>query len=445
MKKISLKSLAITVFVFFMMWGVSKITDLKFFNAFDPVSQALTDFELTDYAFSNLRPDPTVEQRIVIVNLGVLERRDVAQQIHMISQFKPKVIGIDSYFNCEGRLRDSVNCPQLLDTLGNLLLSDAIKQAGNVVLVSKLLQKTKTSLDEDLIDFYDSIEYSDLNFSMYAKHGYANLLTDPPAVYQDDVKQCRAFVPKYTIDDEDQYAFAVQMCMMFDSAKTKRFLARHKKEEIINYRGNVEIQDIRLKSVRQKETSTTRYPLMFYAVDVNQILNGEVLPELFENSIVIVGFLGAYFGDPSWNDRYFTPLNKKVAGRANPDMFGVVVHANIVAMILNEDYVNELAEWQKYSIAFLVCFLTVMLFLIIDYRLPLWFDALSVLIQVVLLLTVSGLIVFCFARYDFKLDLTLTLAASALVGPSYDIYKGFQNQIRKWLTKKPVDVLIDEV
>jgi CHASE2 domain-containing sensor protein len=443
MKKLSIKSLAITVFVFFMMWGVSKITDFKFFNAFDPVSQALTDFELTDYAFSNLRRDPTVDQRIVVVNLGMLSRREVAQQIHIISQFKPKVIGIDSYFNCEGRLRDSVNCPQLLDTLGNLLLSDAIKEAGNVVLVSKLLQKTKTSEDSNLIDVYDSIEYSDLNFSMYAKHGYANLLTDPPAVYQDDVKQCRAFVPKYTVNNDEQYAFAVQMCMMFDPEKTKRFLARHKEEEIINYRGNVEIQDIRLKSVREKETSTTRYPLMFYAVDVDQILNGEVLPELFNNSIVIVGFLGSYFGDPSWNDKYFTPLNKKVAGRANPDMFGVVVHANIVAMILNEDYVNELAEWQKYTIAFIVCFLTVALFIIIDEHLAHWFDALSVLIQILLLLTVSGLMVFGFASFEFKLDLSLTLAASALVGPCYDIYKGFQNQITKWLTKKPVDVLIE--
>lgn len=441
MRKIYFKSFAITVFVFFMMWGVSKITDLKLFNAFDPVSQALTDFELTDYAFSNLRPPPLVDQRIVLINFGELSRREIAQQIHIINQFKPKVIGIDSYFNCEGRLRDSINCPQLLDTLGNLLLADAIKEAGNVVLTSKLLQRAKTSLDDNLIDFYDSMEYSDLNFSMYAKHGFANLITN--ADYQEDVKQCRSFVPKYKVNGEDQYAFAVQMSMMFDSAKTKRFLRRNKNEEIVNYRGNVEIQDIRLKTLRQKETATTRYPLMFYAVDVDQLFNGEVLPELFTNSIVIIGFLGSRFGDPSWNDKYFTPLNKKVAGRANPDMFGVVVHANIVAMILNEDYVNELAEWQKYAIAFLVCFLTVLLFLIIDYRLPLWFDALSVLIQVVLLLAVSGLIVFCFARFDFKLDLTLTLAASALVGPSYDIYKGFQNQIRKWLTKKPVDVLIE--
>jgi CHASE2 domain-containing sensor protein len=441
MRKIYFKSFAITVFVFFMMWGVSKITDLKLFNAFDPVSQALTDFELTDYAFSNLRPPPLVDQRIVLINFGELSRREIAQQIYIINQFKPKVIGIDSYFNCEGRLRDSINCPQLLDTLGNLLLADAIKEAGNVVLTSKLLQKTKTSLDDNLIDFYDSMEYSDLNFSMYAKHGFANLITN--ADYQEDVKQCRSFVPKYSVNGEDQYAFAVQMSMMFDSVKTNRFLRRNKKEEIVNYRGNVEIQDIRLKTLRQKETATTRYPLMFYAVDVDQLFNGEVLPELFTNSIVIIGFLGSKFGDPSWNDKYFTPLNKKVAGRANPDMFGVVVHANIVAMILNEDYVNELAEWQKYAIAFLVCFLTVLLFLIIDYRLPLWFDALSVLIQVVLLLAVSGLIVFCFARFDFKLDLTLTLAASALVGPSYDIYKGFQNQIRKWLTKKPVEVLIE--
>lgn len=431
------------MFVFFMMWGVSKITDLKLFSDFDGMSQAFKEFQITDIVFSRIRPDPTVDQRIVVVNLGNLSRREVAQQIHIISQYKPKVIGIDSYFNCEGRLRDSLNCPQLLDTLGNLLLSDAIKQAGNVVLVSKLLQKTTTSLNDELIDFYDSVEYSDLNFSMYAKHGFANLVTDPPAVYQDDVKQCRSFVPKYKINDEEQYAFAVQMCMMFDSAKTKRFLERNKDEEIINYRGNIEIQDIRLKSIRQKETSTTRYPLMFYAVDADQLLNEEVLPDLFNNTIVIVGFMGSYFGDPSWNDKYFTPLNKKVAGRANPDMFGVVVHANIVAMILNEDYVNELAEWMKFAIAFVVCFLTVLLFITIDYKLPLWFDALSILIQILLLIFVSGFMVFFFAAFEFKLDLGLTMAASALVGPSYDIYKGFQNQIRKWLTKKPVDVLIE--
>jgi CHASE2 domain-containing sensor protein len=445
MKNFWMQCLYITLFVFLMMLGVSKITDFKMFNAFDPISQALTDFQMTDYAFSNLRPDPLVDERIVIVNIGNLERRDVAQQINIIRQFKPKVIGIDSYFNCEGRLRDSVNCPALLDTLGNLLLEDAIKQAGNVVLVSKLLQETKTSQNPDAIDVYDSMEYSDLSFSLYSKHGYANLITDPPAVYQEDVKQCRSFVPKYTVNDEDQYAFGVQMAMMFDSAKTKRFLKRNKEEEIINYKGNVEMQDIRLRTVRAKETSTTRYPQMFYAIDVDQLFDLDFDSSLFKDKIVILGFLGGYFGDPSWNDKYFTPLNKKVAGRANPDMFGVIVHANIVSMILNEDYVNALAEWQKYTIAFLVCFFTVALFIKIDRNLPAWFDTLSVTIQIVQILAISGLIVYFFAYFTFKLDLTITLAVAALVGPSYDIYKGFKNQFTIWRYKRKLTKTSNEV
>jgi CHASE2 domain-containing sensor protein len=232
---------------------------------------------------------------------------------------------------------------------------------------------------------------------------------------------------------------------MYDSAKTRRFLARNKEEEIINYRGNVEIQDIRLKTVRQLETATTRYPQMFYAIDVDQILNGDFDPSLFKDKIVILGFLGEYFGDQSWSDKYFTPLNKKVAGRANPDMFGVVVHANIVAMILNEDYVDELTEWQQYAIAIIICFFTVSLFIIIDTRLPMWFDTLSVIIQVFQILAISGLIVYAFAFWSFVLELTFTLAASALVGPCYDIYKGFQNQINIWrhkqITKTESEVL----
>ncbi len=445
MKRFWLQCLYITLFVFLMMLGVSKITDFKLFNAFDPISQALTDFEMTDYAFSKLRNDPSVDQRIVIVNIGNLNRGEVAQQINIIRQFKPKVIGIDGFYNCEGRLRDSINCPQLLDTLGNLMLEDAIKQAGNVVLVSKLLQKTATSLDTEAIDVYDSMEYSDIVFSLYARNGFANLVTDPPAVYQEDVKQCRSFIPKYTMYDDEHLAFGVAMCMQFDSAKTKRFLSRDNEEEFINYRGNVEFQDIRLKTLADKETSTTNYPQMFSALDVDQLFNLDFDSSLFKDKIVILGFLGGYFGDPSWNDKYFTPLNKKVAGRANPDMFGVVVHANIVAMILNEDYVNALTEWQKYAIAFLICFFTVALFITIDVKLPAWFDTLSVTIQVVQILAISGLIVYFFAYFAFKLDLTITLAAAALVGPSYDIYKGFQNQITIWLYKRKLTKNENEV
>lgn len=438
MKKFWLQSLAITGFVFFMMWGVSELTDFKLFNAFDPISQALSDFEMTDYAFSNLRPDPLVDQRIVLVNFGNLSRREVADQVRIISQYKPKVIGIDGFYNCEGGLRDTVNCPQLLDEMGNLLLGNAIQEAGNVVLVTKLLQTDSLS-NSDAIDEYDSVEYADPIFKDYSKNAFANLVTD--AVFQEDVKLCRKFIPRWNVRGEENYAFAVQMCMMYDSAKTMKFLARNNEEELINYRGNVEIQDLRLKNLKRRNTSTTNFNGMFYAVDVDQLQKGEILGEVFKDNIVIMGFLGERFGDITWEDKYFTPLNKKVAGRANPDMFGVVVHANIVAMILNEDYVNELAEWQKYVIAAIICFFTVALFMLIDEKLPIWFDAFSVLIQVIQLLIISGLMVYAFAIFSFKLDLSLSLAAAALVGPGYDIFKSAQKQLQDWLTKRRERVL----
>lgn len=427
----------VIAFVYFMMWAVSGISTLNIFSAFDPVSQALAEFDLTDYAFSNLRPQPTVDERIVIVNIGHLSRREIANQINIIRQFKPKVIGIDGYFDCEGGLRDTINCPQLLDTLGNLMLTDAIKEAGNVVLVTKLLQKTKTANDQSLIDFYDSIEYSDP--WPYSHNAFANFPTN--ADYQEDVKLCRSFIPRMKINGKYENAFAVEMAKMYDSTKTNKLFARGNDEELVNYRGNVELTDIKLKTLRSKDIGTTNFRLMFYALDIDQLLNGDFAPELLKDKIVIMGFLGNYFGDPAWEDKYFTPLNKKVAGRANPDMFGVVVHANIVAMILNEDYVGTIPDWMQIAIATLIGILTVALFIVVDEKLPIWYDALSVIIQVVQLILISGLVVFAFASFTIKLDLSLSLVVIALVGPCYDILKPVQTIIETRLTKRADRVL----
>ncbi len=437
MKKFWLESLIITGFVFFMMWGASKVTDFKLFTAFDVIGQALKDFELTDYAFSQLRPDPVVDERIILVNIGNLSRRELAQQINILNQFNPRVIGIDTFFNCEGNLRDSINCPQLLDTLGNLMLAGAIGQARNVVMATKLLQSD--SLAKYDIDVYDSLENSDYMFRDIANGGFVSLPTG--ATYQEDVKFCRSLNPKMIVNGNRELAFSVQIAMNYDSVKANKFLDRNNDEELINYRGNIEVLQLRLQSLKNDETATTNFKTMFYVVDAEQLLRGEVLPEMFKDNIVIMGFLGAYLGDPSWEDKFFTPLNKKLAGRANPDMFGPVVHANAVAMILNEDYINQIPDWAKYLAAFVACFFTVALFIVIDNRLPIWFDALSVIIQLLEVLFISLFIIQAFAWWNLKLDLSVAIAASALVGPCYDIFKSIQNQITHRLTKDRPDVL----
>lgn len=434
MKKFWLNSLLTTLFVFGLMWGLGRVTQLNIFNAFDPIGKALNDFELTDYAFSNIRKDPLAEERVVLVNIGNIPRAAIAEQIRIISKHKPKAIGIDGYFNCEGGLRDTLNCPQLVDTFGNLILSNAIQEAGNVVLVSKLHQ-SDSLIKSGTVDIYDSLEYSDPIFQDFAQSGYANLVTD--ADYQEDVKTCRSFMPRMEINGKEEFAFAVKLAMAYDPVKTREFLARNNEEEIINFRGNIEVQDVKIKALKDKDLATTNYPVMFYALDVDQVFNNEFIPGMITGNVVIFGYLGEYFGDPSWSDKFYTPLNKEISGRANPDMFGLVVHANIVSMILNGDFINQLEEWHKYVIAFVFCFFNVALFFYIKSKFPVWFDSLSLLIQVSQIFLLMLFTVMVFAWYNFKLDLTLTLVTIALAGPVFGFYDNvLTSLVRSWRNKR---------
>jgi CHASE2 domain-containing sensor protein len=421
MRKFWLDCTLATAFVFLAMWGLFGLTKLNIFNAFDSIGQALSDVELTDYVFSGLRKQPDVDESIVIINIGYLNRGQIAQQLQILSKYEPKVIGIDSFFDCSTGLRDTVNCPQLKDTMGNLMLSNAIKEAGNVVLVSKVLQQD-TLLDGNT---FDSLRRSDSIFLDNARaDGFASLETD--AAFQDDVKTCRTFNPEIKVGDKIQRAFSVELAMAYDSAITRKFLSRDNYSEVINYRGNV--YDI---------FGSTNYHQMFFTLDVEDVMNENFVPEMIKGKIVILGFLGGYLGDPSWDDKFYTPLNKKLAGKANPDMFGAVVHANIVSMILKEDYVNEMEEWQEIALALTICLLNVALFSLINTHLPLWYDGITKLLQFLQLILYSFLMVVIFDWFTFKFNVTLTLAAVALVGDVFEIYmsiiKNLFFKIKRWL------------
>jgi CHASE2 domain-containing sensor protein len=457
MLKSIIRGIAVTMFVFLLGAGVDQLMDLKIMTAFDPIGQALGEFELTDIVFSQIRDDPKFDDRIVIVNIPPEGGRGaIAQQIQIISQYKPKVIGIDSFFNCEGGLYDADNCPQLLDTLGNLMLANAIQEAGNVVLVTRLLQSdhlidslSKLKQEDVPGDLYDSAEYSAPDFSNYAHNAYANLPTgdsegNNAASYQEDVKICKSLYPQTVVNGKREIAFSVMMAMMYDSAKAERFLARQKQEEIIAFKGNIEISSSKLASHRDAMDATSQFRSLCFAVDWDQLFEGKFDSTLFEGKIVILGFLGKYFGDPAWEDKFFSPLNAKVAGRANPDMFGPVIHANSVAMILDEKYIEELPDWSQIAIAAFMCFVNVLLFYWIDNKYPLLYDGLSVVLQIIQILLISGLIVWAFSAFNLKLELSTTLGVIALVGPCFDICKSIENVATDALTKRRERVLTPE-
>lgn len=432
MKRFWIDCTLATAFVFVTLGGIVEITDLKIFSAFDPLGEALGDVEMTDIAFSQLREDPELDLNVVMVNVSKLSRREIAQQINIISQYNPKIIGVDVFFNCPNNLRDTINCPALKDVMGNYMLAKAIEDAGNVVLVTKVLQ-SDSLFREGIVDEYDSLRRSDIEIRGNALEGFANLETD--AETQEAFKTCRSFVPRISVQNDTVLAFSVKIAMLYDSVKTKRFLARNNYSETINYRGN--ILDLH---------NASSFSGRFFALDWYQALDPEyVLPELIKDKIVIMGYMGDDFEDTSWDDKFFTPLNKQYAGKTNPDMYGPVVHANIVSMILNEDYIDELPDWLEWVIAIILCFINVALFWIIYERSPDWFDGVSVLLQLVQIILLSFLMIYFFNWYSFKLDLTITLGALAVVGTCFELYQSAILKIFEWarnrLTKRRQRVL----
>jgi hypothetical protein len=433
-RKFILDSVFATLFIFLVLWGLQSISQLRIFNALDPISQALEDTELTDYAFSELRTeDPPIDTNIIIVNTGELSRELVGRQIEILSALEPKVIAVDIIFSCNDRPHDSINCPEAYDTLSNRVLGNAVKNAKNVVMAHKLLQSKAMRLDGNPYT-YDSLEHSDAELRVNAYEGFVNLLTN--ADHQEDLKINREFNPYKLVNGERHLAFSVMASMLFDSVKTKRFLERNKEVEIVNYRGNI---------VDWHGAST--YPGRYIVLDVEQALDTSMFVKgMIKDKIILMGFLGKDLRDTSWDDKFFTPLNKKIGGRARPDMYGVVVHANIISMIMNEDYVEELAEWQKYFFAITICLINVALFWLIMTKTPILFDTLSLSLQLIQLVFFAVLIPYVFYWYHLKLDITMGLAILALVGPCFEIYisviaLGVANIKKWWLTRDQKKVL----
>jgi CHASE2 domain-containing sensor protein len=412
MKRFWIDCVIATAFAFCVLFGLYGVTQLKAFNAFDPLGKALGDMEFTDIAFSQIREDPALDTNVVIVNIGYLSRAQIAQQIRNLNMFKPKAIGLDIIFSCDGGLYDSINCPQFYDTLSNMIFAGAVEEAtGRMVLAHKLWQTKGLVEKRGDVAIYDSLEHTDEHLRIGAYEGFVNLETD--AEHQEDLKVCRRFPPAVTVNGKTEIAYSVRLAMLFDSVKTKKFLSRNKDSEIINYRGNI-------VDWHGASNYAGRYAVLDWdqALDTSMFVGG-----MIKDKIVIMGFLGADLRDTSWDDKFFTPLNKKYAGKSRPDMYGPVVHANIVSMILNEDYIEELAEWQEYAIAIILCFLNVALFSLIHDRIPKWYDTLTIILQLAQIILITFAMMYVFSWADFKLNLTVTLAALALVGTCYEIYE----------------------
>ena len=366
------------------------------FEILNPIGEAISDMDVTDIVFSKLRKDPDAHQNenIVIVNIGDLNREGIARQLEIIESHNPKVIGVDAFFR------------ELRDPWQDSLLMTAMNSVENLVLVTKLNQYNPDR------GVFDTLETSNPLFLENAQLGFANLIT--PAKEQDNFKVCRSFSPvEYTRKGKHQL-FALTLAENFNPAAVERFYERQNPVEFINYGGNI----VRANSKNSGFTNK------FTVIDWLDIFEGNFVPEVFEGKIVILGYMGSDLSDTSWDDKLYTPLNMEYAGRTNPDMYGVVVHANILSMILNGNFIDSMSERMGIIVGVILCFLNVVCFSLIYKLLPRWYDGLTKSIQLIEALLLLLIVVLVFHFFSYKLNLTLGIIAVLFAGDSLEVYYG---------------------
>jgi len=393
-----------TIFIFGLMGLFVSFTAFKVFDIMDPIGDAFTDMEFTDVYFSQLLDDPIADERVVLVNMGLESRAGIAMMIDSISQHNPAVIGMDSFFDLPKE-----------DTLGDMMLMEALGRVENLVMVTQLLP------DPETLEMDDSLRTSHPMFTWNSDSAFANLVTD--ADVQEDLKMCREFFPQLKDESgKNHVALGVKLAAYYDSAKAQKFLDRGNEVEVINYRGNV------------IDYGATKFGNKYYALDVGDVFSSNYVPEIIEGKVVIFCFLGEYLGDrENFEDKFFTPLNETYIGRAFPDMYGGVIHANIVSMILNEDYIYYLSDFQIWALTIIMTFFTITVFSWIYKKLPKWYDGITKVIQVILLIGIPYIMIYAMDLYSVKLELNILLFAIALSGDGLEVFYGV---VKNSLTKE---------
>jgi len=378
----------------------------------DPIQNTIVDFNAADVVFSQFRDYSEVEKdtNIVLVNIGPLNRKGIAELVEIVNSYGPKVIGIDSFFRKpKGKDVDSA-------------LSEALKKVKNLVIVSEALQ-----LDDDFT--FDTMLYSNDMFSKYALNSYANIITDDKSGF----RVVRSISPKEYIKDSVCLFFAVEVAKKVAPEKVKKFIERDQEFEYVNYKRNI-------------------YDGKYKALDYDYVVEHKDSLSFLKDKIVLMGFLGPNINTLVFEDIFFTPMNEHYLGKAIPDMYGVVIHANVISMIMEEDYIGTSSSWLKILITFLIIYMNMALFYYISVRFEDVYEMANLFITMFELFMQFAVMIYVFHWFNFDIGLReATLYGIIFSATSFELYHGsfkpilrsFTEKIRKRIIRRASDKFVD--
>jgi len=391
MKKIfAPKPIIITGLIFILMFVLPLIPINCGFLS--PVSNALRDFDVYDIVYSRLLEEQTVDTNIVIVNIGDLSRKELSKEIELLNKFQPAVIGIDALFLSPKSVSD------------DSLLSAALSKCHNLVMVNKLDDFSENTKR------FGTVHSSLINFSRYSSGGYANLPNEDEVGF----RTIREFRPKEIVNDTLVLSFAAKISDIYRHGALNKLLARDNRNETINFRGNYN---------------------RFYFLDTRQFNDPAVDFRFIKDKIILMGYMGPDLQTKTLEDVFFTPLNERYAGKSFPDMYGIVIHANIISMILNGNYINLMPLWISYLLAIIICFLNVKMIMAICAKYKDWFNALTKLFMLIFTVANLFLSLEILHYFNYRINLTLALFAIVLGNSVREFYDSFIHKILHKLLK----------
>lgn len=441
-------------------------------DALNPLEKMFGDFDLTDIYFSQIKTKKEqseaqktqtstedeataqklaqIAQTITIVNIGGADggRQRLTELLRIINEFHPRCVGVDAFY--KSYKTDSVMKPI------NEALAHELAQTRNLVMAADITFKHETrqkiiaSKDEDFIPAFDSLITSHPAFMKSAYPGLVNLITEATrdVIQRSDLAgglaTCRSFSPREIFEGKQYLAFAVKLAQFYAPEKVERFLARNNKVEYINYIGNYE---------KFAYANFSDLFEMYEAYKNGEVSLKENFENLFKDKIVLLGFTGVEDINKvtSDEDRFYTPLNPNYVGKAERDMYGVVIHANIIAMILLEDYIDEMPDWANYLISAIIAYLVTVLFVFFHAKLDFWYDGISILVQFLLSFLIVLVIIEIFDLYRLRVDWSLGFLAIVFIPNFVEVYYGavaklynYQQRRRRRRRKEVVTLGVDE-
>lgn len=370
------------LFLNFFIFGCISLLSLVVVNVsfFDPFTQAFEDFSLSDLYYSKIKNRNQIYQGpVVLVNIENRSRKEIAFLLEKIQEGKPKTVVLDVVFANKPGNDDSI-------------LQAVLKNNNNYVF------GYAADFENEKQSVYTHSFFNPIN------QGYVNMVGDDK-----EFSTIRYYYPFYN----NQPSLTSAVIKQYDEVLYKKMITSKKNRPMeIHYIGN---------------TGNFRY----YHYD--ELMEPDFDIRFFQNKIVIAGYLGMPLNNTTVKtdeDKFFTPLNARLSGRSYPDMYGTVIHANILRMLLDKDFIKVVPQWKTALISFMLVWFLLPLMCGLFFKGDVWFNTAGTLVQLIGSVIIVYLTVIAYQYFDTRFDPGLLLGCLVLLPTFINLYEALLKFLR---------------